>query len=49
MMPGVSKSLTGSEALQQLAQHLALGRDEPLVKLAFHALEVLPGKRSGVN
>ena len=39
------------EALQQLAQHLALGLDEPLMELAFHALEVLeldPGGWTGI-
>ena len=37
------------EALQQLAQHLALGLDEPLMELAFHALEVFPDEGAGAK
>ena len=36
-----------TEALEQLAQHLALGGDVALMKLAFHTLEVFPGKGDG--
>ena len=35
------------EALQQLAQHLALGLDEPLMEFTFHALEDFIAKRPG--
>ena len=37
------------EALQQLAQHLAFGLDEPLMEFAFHALEVFPDKAAGAK
>ena len=35
------------EAFQQLSQHLALGLDESLMELTFHALEDFIAKRPG--
>ena len=35
------------EALQQLAQHLAFGFDEPFMEFTFHAFEVLAREGSG--
>ena len=37
------------EALEQLAQHFALGLDEPLMQFALHAFEVFSNERSGAK